>query len=106
MLEVKCNKGVEELKVTGNIREIHTDVLCVIHSVYEAVRETNVDAAESFKDNLIKNVDVAFKTNEDLKEELGKDKDTLKYILNKLLESMDEEYEEDEEEDADIHLES
>lgn len=89
MINYKNNKGAVELEVKGNLPEIMSDIVTLIHSIYESTDEKH---SEIFKEYFMKNVGVAFLSAEELdklNEEKAKKIEKKKGSIDELIEHLE-----------------
>lgn len=72
MTKYSSNKGETHLKIEGDIFELMVDTFAFIHSVYEALKDDNIHAANLFKQMTTEYIDKAFLTDAELEEDVKK----------------------------------
>lgn len=96
MIIAKVNEGHIQLMSDGTLEDLKTDFLVLVEGVYRALAEKNEEAAESFKKDIVENIEYAFMTEEEFVKTKGSE------IFNNLLQELKD----GEEKDENIGLES
>lgn len=96
MIVAKVKEGNVQLFSDGNLAELKADTLTVVEALYRALKEKSEDAAESFKNDIIENIEVAFMTEEEFIKSRGQ----------KIIDSITEEIKERLGTDENINFES
>lgn len=98
MIKVELNRGVfDSLELKGSVVELTADMMLIMHTMYEEMKEMNENKAELFKTSIERNVGMAFKTSKEIVEETKKNIEEAKKEseekddkFNKLLDKLDE----------------
>ena len=98
MIKVELNRGVfESLELNGSIVELTADMMMLMRTMYEELKEMNESKAELFKTSIERNVGIAFKTSKEIVEETKKNIEKAKKEseekedkFDKLLDKLDE----------------
>lgn len=94
MLKFDTENGVIKMaQMRGNIAEVTSDVMTVIHTVYEEIGKHDEAMGKEFKRLMTENVNLCFATDEELDQKL---KETKKAGVEKILKMLAEALGEDE----------
>lgn len=61
-MKIEIGEGKESIKLKGSSADITSDVIYLVHRVYELLRENDEWAGEMFKDCITSSIDLAFTT--------------------------------------------
>ena len=60
MIEAKCNKGICEISMSGNLSELSADTITIVHLVFKSIFDSNTLSAMLFRNYIEENIDHAF----------------------------------------------
>ena len=86
MIKAYTNNGTGEIQTEGTVNELYTDTMIIIKQLYDRLKKEKPECAESYKRNVIRGIETAFMTDEELHE----------HFMNELLGVMHKRFEEDE----------
>ena len=86
MIKAYTNNGTGDVQVEGEVSTLYADTMTIIKELYNGLKEDNPELAESYKRAIIRGIETAFMSEEELHE----------YFMNELLGVMHKRFEEDE----------
>jgi ribosome-binding protein aMBF1 (putative translation factor) len=86
MIKAYTNYGTSEIHVEGTVRELYADTMVVIKELYNRLKKDNPECAESYKQYVIKGIETAFMSDEEMHD----------HLMKKLLDVMVKGFEENE----------
>ena len=84
MIKAHINKGTGNIQVEGTVAELCADINVIIRQIYNSLKKENPELAESYKEYIIKNIETAFISDEEMHEHL------MKELLNAMLKEFEE----------------
>jgi hypothetical protein len=94
MLKIEVNKGDISSELNGNLAELCTDLISVVHVVYYQIKTDNEPCAEELKKIFLKNAHLAFEEDEDImnaiKEDDKKNIDVREEVRNNIKNKLSE----------------
>jgi hypothetical protein len=83
MIKAYTDKGTGEIQVEGTVSELCTDTNVIIRQIYNSIKKKNPELAESYKRNIIRGIETAFMSDEEMHEHL------MKELLNVMLKGIE-----------------
>jgi hypothetical protein len=84
MIKAYTNYGTGEIQAKGTVSELYVDTMVIIKGLYKQVKKENPELAESYKRNIIRGIETAFMSDEEVHEHL------MKELLNVMLKGFEE----------------
>ena len=85
MIDLKINHGMASIQVLGSTSDITTETLLGIKGIYEGLKERDSECAEMYKEMILKTINTAFLTTEEV-HDLAKEK--MNSLFDGLLKSV------------------
>lgn len=86
MIKAYINNGVGDIQFKGTVSTQYADTMIIIKTLYNRLKKKNPECAESYKQYIIKGIETAFMSDEELHD----------YLMRELLNVMHERFEENE----------
>lgn len=86
MIKAYTNNGTGDVQVEGEVSTLYSDTMVIINQLYNSLKKDNPECAESYKQCVMKGIETAFMTDEELHD----------YLMRELLNVMHKRFEEDE----------
>lgn len=86
MIKAYTNNGIGEIQAEGAVDTLYSDTMVIINQLYNQLKKKNPECAESYKQCVMKGIETAFMTDEELHD----------YLMRELLNVMHKRFEEDE----------
>jgi hypothetical protein len=84
MIKAYTNYGTGEIQAKGTASELYTDTMIIIKQLYDRLKKENPESAESYKYCVIRSIETAFMSDEEMYEHLRKK------LLNVMLKGIEE----------------
>jgi ribosome-binding protein aMBF1 (putative translation factor) len=84
MIKAYTNYGTGKIQAEGTVNELYADTMIIIKQLYDRLKKENPELAESYKQCVIRGIETAFMSDEEMHEHL------MKELLNVMLKGIEE----------------